>query len=74
MSTPLKFVEECAMHKTKLICCDKLRINGVLCHEHGCSESWKDKKHECKWCGSDFEPEQQGQVVCDESCSDAYFN
>src|SRR5512138_1839661 len=27
----------------------------------------------CKWCGSEFQPEDQGQSFCDESCSESYY-
>jgi hypothetical protein len=52
--------------------CEVLYINGVKCHETGCPEAWKDEKHECAWCGQDFEPEFDGQKCCSESCNNAY--
>ena len=54
--------------------CQALMINGVYCHEIGCPESWKDYSNECKWCGSTFKPELKGQLFCDTSCAEAYYN
>jgi len=47
-------------------------INGVLCHETGCPDAWKDKKHECRECGSAFEPENRYQEFCGDACFSAY--
>ena len=54
--------------------CEIMDINGVRCHETGCPEAWKDETRECKWCGSEFVPEEREQIVCDESCAEAYFS
>lgn len=48
--------------------CQVARINGVLCHEIGCPDAWKDYSRTCKWCGSTFVPEDRDQVCCDEGC------
>lgn len=48
--------------------CQALRINGVLCHEIGCPDAWKDYSRVCKWCGSTFVPDDRDQICCDESC------
>jgi hypothetical protein len=53
--------------------CQALMINKVLCHEIGCPDAWKDYKHECKWCGNEFIPEERNQNFCDQSCCNAYF-
>ena len=57
--------------------CEVLYITGafgsIKCHEHGCVDAWIDEKRECKWCGSEFTPKERGQVVCDDSCAEAYF-
>lgn len=34
--------------------CSPARINGVLCHEGGCPDAWKDKPKECSQCGCTF--------------------
>ena len=52
--------------------CEVLNINGLNCHERGCPEAWKDKKVECKWCGTEFKPEERGQEFCTISCAEAY--
>lgn len=52
--------------------CQALRINGILCHESGCPDAWKDKKVVCKWCGTEFTPEEKGQQFCSDSCYCAY--
>ncbi len=53
--------------------CELLRINGVVCHETGCPEAWRDKTRECKFCGCDFVPETRGQTCCSVECNDAYY-
>ena len=45
--------------------CNPSMINGVLCHETGCSCAWKDYKVECKECGCEFYPEDRWQRPCD---------
>ena len=52
--------------------CVALMINGVYCHEHGCPDAWKTKKHECKWCGSSFKPEHGSQMFCSDECCKDY--
>lgn len=54
--------------------CEMLRINGVVTHETGCPDAWKDEIRECKFCGSEFFPENSYQLCCDHSCTVAYHN
>lgn len=54
----------------KFICdsCQLIKINGVVCHETGCPEAWKDESRECVECGMDFQPEERYQQTCDPHC------
>lgn len=52
--------------------CEAVRINGVLCHELGCPDSWKDYRRECRWCGTGFYPTEPDQWFDEESCAEAY--
>jgi hypothetical protein len=52
--------------------CAIVVINGLVCHEHGCPDAWKDEKRECKWCGQDFMPEYRLQRCCDDDCENSY--
>ncbi len=52
--------------------CETMVINGILCHEIGCPDSWKDYKKECKWCGREFKPKEENQVCCTKLCKRAY--
>ena len=52
--------------------CESLGINGVLCHEIGCPDAWRDYVRECKWCGRQFSPDDRDQTCCDESCAAVY--
>ncbi len=52
--------------------CNPMMIQGVLCHETGCPDAWRDSTVECPWCGQDFTPEERYQRFCDESCAEAY--
>jgi hypothetical protein len=54
--------------------CEMLRINGVVTHESGCPDAWKDEIRECKECGSKFFPENRNQLCCDHSCTVSYHN
>lgn len=44
--------------------CEVVRINGVLCHEAGCPDAWRDRTRECDVCGCDFLPEGQSHWQC----------
>lgn len=51
----------------KSISCDSCQlvfINGMMCHELGCPEAWKDETVECFQCGVEFHPEERGQRTC----------
>lgn len=52
--------------------CEALTINGLLCHEIGCPDAWRDYKNECAWCGTKFTPEYKGQKSCSEDCAHDY--
>ena len=54
--------------------CEVLYVNGVLTHERGCPDAWKDYTRECKWCGTKFKPEEKHQGCCSHSCDVAYNN
>lgn len=54
--------------------CSPSMINGVLCHETGCLEAWRDYRKECKWCGGMFYPGEYNQVFCNESCAECFCN
>jgi hypothetical protein len=53
--------------------CSPSRINGVLCHEHGCTDAWRDEIRECQNCGAHFLPEDRNQRFCDDQCAGMYF-
>ena len=44
--------------------CELMRINGVVCHEIGCPDAWKDYNKRCFECGCDFQPEDRHQEIC----------
>jgi hypothetical protein len=46
--------------------CSPAMINGILCHEHGCPDAWRDKTVECFECGCDFFPEESRQRLCND--------
>ncbi len=49
--------------------CQLLRINGVVCHETGCPDAWRDHARECRECGVDFQPREREQVHCSKRCA-----
>jgi len=52
--------------------CELLRINGVVTHETGCPDAWRDEVRACEWCGQKFLPKERHQVCCEHSCQVAY--
>ena len=54
--------------------CEVMNINGINCHEIGCPDSYKDELRICKWCGSEFKPDEMCQPFCDDECESIYFN
>ena len=61
--------------KYKTITCNSCEvkvINNVICHEIGCPDSWRDVIRACKWCGSNFQPEDRYQYFCGDDCAEAY--
>ena len=54
--------------------CEALVVNGVLCHESGCPDSWRGTVRECQWCGSEFVPENKRQDFCCVDCAVEYLN
>ncbi|MBE3087734.1 MAG: hypothetical protein IMZ61_16410 [Planctomycetes bacterium] len=52
--------------------CNLLRINGVVTHEIGCPEAWRDEVRKCNWCGTRFLPKNRYQQSCDDSCAASY--
>ena len=53
--------------------CETLMINGVLCHEIGCPDAWKDYIRECEECGTNFKPKERWQELCSD-CREEYEN
>ena len=52
--------------------CEALSINGMVCHESGCPDAWKDQIRECKECGCEFIPEERYQDCCSAECNESY--
>jgi hypothetical protein len=44
--------------------CQLLRINGIVCHEIGCPDSWRDYPVDCFECGCEFIRESSRDRVC----------
>ena len=53
--------------------CSPSMVNGHLCHETSCPDSWRDNAMECKECGGDFMPQERGQSFCSEHCANSHF-
>lgn len=54
--------------------CSPCSVNGVLCHERGCPDSWRDYQRVCGWCGDSFWPSDPHDEFCCDDCSDSYHN
>ncbi|NOQ21620.1 MAG: hypothetical protein GQ565_03075 [Candidatus Aegiribacteria sp.] len=50
--------------------CNPDMINGVLCHEHGCPDAWRDQKIACFSCGCAFYSREPGLRYCSLECAD----
>jgi len=46
--------------------CDVVVLQGVLCHESGCPEAWKDRQKRCGICGGEFYGDSKCQAVCED--------
>ena len=44
--------------------CASSTVNGVLIHEQGCPDAWRDTPIMCMECGCKFLPEERGEIVC----------
>ena len=44
--------------------CSPAMVNGKLCHEHGCPDSWRDYSVPCRECGCNFLRSERHQRVC----------
>lgn len=44
----------------------------AIVHEKGCPEAYKDTVSECGFCGSEFQPEENGQKFCSTCCYNSY--
>lgn len=44
--------------------CSPIRVNGVLCHEAGCRDAWRDYQVDCRECGFEFYPVHRGERIC----------
>ena len=53
--------------------CEVATINGILCHEAECPESWRTEVRSCKWCGSTFHPDGGWRQFCEDSCYRSYY-
>lgn len=50
--------------------CEPSVINGVLCHEHGCPDAWRDYERSCDACGFDYLPAEAYERMCPECAED----
>lgn len=53
--------------------CEQLRINGVVCHETGCPEAWRDEIRECRECGTEFTPAARHIAFCCKGCLTSHY-
>ena len=44
--------------------CCPCAVNGVLCHEDGCPDAWRDSTVDCFECGCQFHPTARRQTLC----------
>ena len=44
--------------------CSPSMVNGVLCHEQGCPDAWRDCKIKCWECGCEEYPSERGSRLC----------
>ncbi len=54
--------------------CLMLSINGIVCHELGCPDAWRDEKRSCYNCGCEFTPAVRHQKCCDQECENSYYS
>jgi len=54
--------------------CEIIMICGVLCHETGCPDAWRNEIRDCNWCGTTFQPSSRLQTFDDDSCYASYHD
>jgi hypothetical protein len=52
--------------------CSPSVVNGILCHEQGCPDRWRDTSKKCTDCGNDFYPDSRNQVMCTICLDDSF--
>ena len=50
--------------------CAPAMIQGVLCHETGCPDAWRDYTKKCRECGCKFLRTDRWQVECEDCIFD----
>jgi len=68
MRTHYKNGDEIGLKEIGCDGCSPAMINGQLCHEHGCPDSWKDYPLNCPWCGNEFYRQDREQMFCNDGC------
>ena len=53
--------------------CSPSMINGILCHETGCPDAWRDEKAECRECGCEFYKGSPWDEFCGPECGNIYY-
>lgn len=54
--------------------CSPMMINGLLCHEQGCPDAWRDRRRDCNECGCDFFATERHAVVCEDCAASLESN
>jgi hypothetical protein len=53
--------------------CSPSRVDGVICHEAGCPDAWKDNPKECSNCDRNYYAERRGLFGMCPRCSRFHF-
>ena len=52
--------------------CSPSSVNGILCHEQGCPDRWRDIPKECTECGAEFYTNSRHQRMCSVCMEDSF--
>lgn len=70
MRTHYENGDEIGLQATGCDGCTPCMVNGILTHESGCPESWRDYPAECRGCGCAFFRESSDERYCCVECSE----
>lgn len=64
MRTNYRNGDDITLHNCGCDGCSPGMVNGVLCHEYGCPDQWRDYTINCRGCDYEFFPQDKHMAIC----------